>query len=393
MSEKMFIYLDHAASTPVAPEVLQAMLPYFSEVYGNPSGLHRQGQACRRAISQARQETATLLNCTPREIIFTSGGTESDNLAIRGIARRQMLAGKGNHLITSAIEHSAVSKTIDWLCEYASFTQTKIPVDNYGRVDPAAVVAAIRPETVLISIMAVNNEVGTLQPVAEIGRMARQHAIPFHTDAVQAVGAINLDTQQLSVDALALSAHKFYGPKGVGLLYLKQGTPFMPHSTGAGHEEGRRPGTENVPGIVGLARALALAIQNQRQKGAALARLRDRLIEGVLTTIPGAYLTGHPVERLPNNASFVFEDCDASAILMHLDMHRIGAASGSACSTGMPEPSGVLLAMGLDYNLALGALRLTLGQSTTPEAVDYVLEVLPQVIKNVRQAGKQAGQL
>lgn len=388
MSEKAFIYLDHAASTPVAPEVLQAMLPYFSEVYGNPSGLHRQGQASRRAISQARQEAAALLNCDPREIIFTSGGTESDNLAIRGVARKQMLAGQGNHLITSAIEHSAVSKTIDSLCEYAGFTQTKIPVDACGRVNPADVATAIRPETVLISIMAVNNEVGTLQPVAEIGRIARRHAIPFHTDAVQAVGAIDLDTRHLSVDLLALSAHKFYGPKGVGLLYLKQGTPFMPHSTGAGHEAGRRPGTENVPGIVGLAKALTLATQDQSLKSATLARLRDQLIEGALKSISGAYLTGHPVERLPNNASFVFEGCDASAILMHLDMHRIGAASGSACSTGMPEPSGVLLAMGLDYNLALGALRLTLGQSTTPEAVDYVLEVLPQVIERVRQNGK-----
>lgn len=388
MSEKPFVYLDHAASTPVAPEVLQAMLPYFSEVYGNPSGLHRQGQAGRRAIWQARQDVATVLNCTPREIIFTSGGTESDNLAIRGIARRQKLAGKGNHLITSAVEHSAVSKTINSLCEQDGFEQTQVPVDRYGQVNPADVASAIRPDTVLISIMAVNNEVGTIQPVAEIGRIARARAIPFHTDAVQAVGAIDLNTQQLPVDALALSAHKFYGPKGVGLLYLRQGTPFMPHSTGAGHEEGRRPGTENVPGIVGLATALALAAQNRQEKGAALARLRDRLIEGVLNAIPGAYLTGHPIERLSNHASFVFEDCDASAILMHLDMHRIGAASGSACSTGMPEPSGVLLAMGEDYHLALGALRLTLGQSTTAKDIDYVLEVLPQVIKTVRSNSK-----
>ncbi len=379
-----FIYLDHAASTPVAPEVLQAMIPYFSENYGNPSGLHRQGRATHRAISAARREVATIFNCRPKEIVFTSGGSESDNMAIRGVAWAQKLAGKGTHIITSPIEHSAVSKTINQLCDLFGFEQTIVPVDRYGSVNPADVEAAIRPDTILISIMAANNEVGTLQPIAEIGKIARAHDVPFHSDSVQAVGTISLDTQTLPVDMLALSAHKFYGPKGVGVLYLRQGTPFIPPSTGGGHEEGRRPGTENVPYIVGLATALKLATENRTAHITQMSRLRDRLIDGVLARIPGAHLTGHPTERLPHNASFVFENCDASTLLMHLDVHGIGAASGSACATGMPEPSKVLRAMGIEHNLALGALRLTLGKSTTEADIDTVLDVLPAVVESVR---------
>ena len=385
MSNKKFIYLDHAASTPVAPEVVEAMLPYFSEFYGNPSGMHKQARACSRAIGEARKTAATILNCKPNEIVFTSGGSESDNMAVRGVAWAQRLAGKGAHIITSPIEHSAVSKTIDQLCENHGFEQTRVPVDQYGMVAPADVEAAIRPDTILISIMAANNEVGTLQPIAEIGALAREHGIPFHSDTVQAVGAMPFDTQKLPLDLLAMSAHKFYGPKGVGLLYIRQGTPFMPHSTGGSHEQGRRPGTENVPYIVGLAAALKLAYDLMAESVARQTALRDRLIEGILTTIPDSQLTGHPTRRLPNNASFVFQDCDATALLMHLDMNGIGAASGSACATGMPEPSGVLLAMGLDYALALGALRLTLGRSTTAADIDAVLERLPGIVKTLRQ--------
>ena len=385
MSNQKFIYLDHAASTPVEPEVLAAMWPYFSETYGNPSGIHKQARASSRAISQARKDAADTLNCKPKEIVFTSGGSESDNMAIRGVAWAQKFAGRGKHIITSPIEHSAVSKTIDQLCQCHGFEQTRLPVDRYAMVNPADVEAAIRPETILISIMAANNEVGTLQPIAEIGEIASARGIPFHSDTVQAIGAIELNMQNLPVDLLAMSAHKFYGPKGVGLLYIRQGTPFMPHSTGGSHEEGRRPGTENVPYLVGLAAALKLAYQDLAASVARQTKLRDKLIAGVLETILEARLTGHPTKRLPNSASFVFKDCDATALLMHLDTNGIGGASGSACATGMPEPSGVLLAMGLDYQLALGALRLTLGRSTTDPDIDYVLEKLPGIVKTVRQ--------
>lgn len=380
-----FIYLDHAASTPVDPAVLDAMMPFFSEKYGNPSGLHAQGRATKQAIVAARRTIAGIFHCHPTEIIFTSGGSEADNMAIRGTAWAQKLAGNGKHLITSPIEHPAVSKTVDQLCTVHGFEQTIVPVDEFGRVNPADVRAAIRPDTVLISIMAANNEVGTLQPITEIGEIAREHGIPFHSDSVQAVGTLNLDVRNLPVDMLALSAHKFYGPKGVGVLYQRKGTPFVPHSTGGGHEEGRRPGTENVPFIVGLAKALELAVANRATDVARMAQLRDALIDGVLNKISGAHLTGHPTERLPHNASFVFEDCDASTLLIHLDMHNIGAASGSACATGNPEPSKVLTAMGTPRALALGALRLTLGKHTTSAQIERVLAVLPQVVEAVRK--------
>lgn len=383
MTEQKFVYLDHAASTPVAPEVLEAMLPYFSETYGNASALHKQGRASNKAITTARRKIATLLNCKRREIVFTSGGSESDNMAVRGVAWSQKLAGKGNHIITSPIEHSAVQNTINQLCDNFGFEQTQVPVDNYGQVNAADVEAAIKPETILISIMAANNEVGTLQPIIQIGEIAQKHHIPFHTDSVQAVGAFDLDLQTLPIDLLALSAHKFYGPKGVGVLFIRQGTPFLSPSTGGSHEENRRPGTENVPYIVGLAAALEHATKNRAETVAAQIKLRDKLIQGILNAIPVAQLTGHPTERLPHNASFVFENCDATSILMHLDMHHIGGASGSACATGMPEPSRVLLAMGYEHQLALGAIRLTLGKSTTSEDIDYVLSVLPNVIKTL----------
>lgn len=381
---KRFVYLDHAASTPVDPRVLEAMLPFFNETYGNASGMHRQARASARALDTARQEVAAVLGCSAREVIFTSGGSESDNMAIRGVAWAQREAGKGAHLITSPIEHSAVGKTINQLVEHFGFEQTRVPVDRYGQVDPAAVAKAIRPDTVLISIMGANNEIGALQPLAEIGAIARERGVPFHTDAVQMAHALPLQVEALNVDLLSLSGHKFYAPKGVGLLYLRRGTPFLPPSTGGGHEEGRRPGTENVPYIVGLATALKLAQAALPGEAERLARLRDRLIDGVLAAIPGAQLTGHPRQRLANNASFVFPGCDATALLMHLDLHGIAAASGSACSTGMPEPSQVLLATGLDYDLALGALRLTLGRATSEDEIAYVLQVLPQIVPKVQ---------
>jgi cysteine desulfurase len=328
---------------------------------------------------------ADILSCTPKEIIFTACGTESDNLAIRGVAWAQKLAGKGNHLITTPIEHHAVDHTIDQLCDKFGFEQTAAPVDEYGVVNPDDVAAAVRPDTILISVIYANNEVGTVQPLAEIGALARERDIPFHTDAVQAAGYESLDVEALNVDLLAISGHKIYAPKGVGLLYVRKNTPLLPPFTGGGHENNRRPGTENVPYIAGLAKAMELVQANRVTENKRVTILRNRLIDGVLQTIPDSQLTGHPTQRLPNNASFVFAGCEADAILMHLDMAGIQAASGSACTTGMPEPSHVLLAMGIPHDLALGALRLTPGRQTTEAEIETVLNVLPDIIEKVRQ--------
>lgn len=383
-SEQKSIYLDHAASTPTDPQVVEAMLPYFTDIYGNASGLHKQAQASARAIEEARTQVAGVLGCSPNEIVFTACGTESDNLAIRGVAWAKKLAGQGNHLITTPIEHHAVDHTINQLCEQFGFEQTVVPVDQYGQVNPADVEAAIRPDTILISVMYANNEVGTIQPIAQIGAMARSRGIAFHTDAVQAAAYQPLKVEALNVDLLAISGHKIYAPKGVGILYIRQNIRLLPAFTGGGHEHNRRPGTENVPYIVGLAKALELVEAGRSRENPRQARLRDRLISGVLEQIPDSRLTGHPTQRLPNNASFVFAGCEADAILMHLDMAGIQAASGSACTTGMPEPSHVLTAMGLPRELALGALRLSVGRQSTEADIETVLEVLPQVIQKIR---------
>lgn len=385
MNDTPAIYLDHAASTPVDPAVVEAILPYFSQIYGNASGMHRQARASAHAIDESRQKIAAILGCAPREVIFTACGTESDNMALRGVAWAQKLAGKGRHIITTPTEHHAVGHTIDQLCAKFGFEQTIIPVDQDGLVNPDDVAAAIRSDTVLISIIYANNEVGTVQPMAEIGAIARARGIPFHTDAVQAAGYELLDVNALNVDLLAISGHKIYAPKGVGLLYIRSNTPFLSPFTGGSHEYNRRPGTENVPYIVGLAKAMELVQINRDQERQRLSALRDRLIQGVLQTIFGSQLTGHPTQRLPNHASFVFADSEADAILMHLDMAGIQAASGSACNTGMPTPSHVLTAMSLPHLLALGALRLTLGKQTTAAEIERVLEILPEIIEKVRQ--------
>jgi cysteine desulfurase len=386
MNEKRVVYLDHSASTPVDAKVVEAMLPYFTESYGNASGLHRQARASARALDQARRDVAEVLCCKPKEIVFTSCGTESDNLAIRGVAWTGKLAGKGKHLITSPIEHHAVSQTINQLCDRFGFEQTVVPVDRYGLVDPGDVARAIRPDTLLISIMYANNEVGTIEPLAEIGAIARERGIPFHTDAVQAGGYLDLDVGRLNVDLLSLSGHKFYAPKGVGMLYVRQGTRLQPEQTGGGHEGNRRAGTENIPYIVGLATALRLAQQERASEAARLSALRDRLVTAIYAGIPDAQLTGHPERRLPGHASFVIPGVEADGLLMHLDMAGVCAASGSACTTGMPEPSHVLMAMGVEHALALGALRLTLGRSTTQADVDYVVEILPGIVEKLRTA-------
>ncbi|MGQ9784953.1 MAG: cysteine desulfurase family protein [Anaerolineae bacterium] len=377
------IYLDHSASTPVDARVLEAMMPFFSEHYGNPSGIHSQARASAHALDQARMEVAEVLGCKPKEIVFTSCGTESDNLAIRGVAFAAAQAGKGRHIVTSACEHHAVTHTIAQLCEYFGFQQTVVPVDRWGIVDPADVKRAIRPDTVLISIIYANNEVGTIQPLAEIGEIARDHGIPLHTDAVQAGGYLDLNVERLQVDLLSLSGHKFYAPKGVGVLFVREGAALLPQQTGGGHESGRRAGTENVPYIIGLAKALKLAQDMRAIENERLTQLRDRLIQGIQAAIPNAQLTGHPAQRLPHHASFVIPEVEANALLMHLDLAGICAASGSACNTGASEPSDVLLAMGLPPRLALGALRLTLGRSTTAEDIETVLAVLPAVVDRV----------
>jgi cysteine desulfurase len=385
MSQKREIYLDHAASTPCDPQVVEAMLPYFNQVYGNASGLHKQARASAHAIDDARRQVADILGCSPKEIVFTACGSESDNIAIRGVAWAQRQAGQGNHLITTPIEHHAVDHTFNQLCEKFGFEQTVVPVDQYGIVNPADIAAAVRPETVLISVMYANNEVGSVQPIAEIGALARQHGIPFHTDAVQAAAYEPLNVDPLNVDLLAISGHKIYAPKGIGILYVRKNTALLSPFTGGSHEDNRRPGTENVPYIVGITKAMELIqaygqAEKERQRA-----LRDRLIAGVLQTISGSRLTGHPSRRLANHASFVFEGGEADGILMHLDMAGIEAASGSACTTGMPEPSHVLTAMGIPHDLALSALRLTVGRQTSETDIDAVLEILPGVIEKVRQ--------
>lgn len=382
MGERGVLYLDHAATTSVHPQVMEAMLPYFSERYGNASSLHSLGREAHQAVEQARVDVGEILCCSPEEIVFTSCGTESDNLAIRGVAwlnRRQ-----GDHIITSSIEHHAVSHTLEQMERHFGFEVTYLPVDEYGQVDPADVERAIADTTILISIMYANNEVGTVEPISDIGRIARSHGIPFHTDAVQAAGALSLDVNELNVDLLTLSGHKFYAPKGVGVLYVREGVELLPSQTGGGHENNRRSGTENVAGIVGLATGLKLVEGWRDEESRRLAGLRDRLIGGVLSEVDHCTLMGHPENRLPNNVNIAFEYVEGEGILLGLDMEGIAASSGSACSTGSSEPSHVLLAMGVEPGVARGTIRLTLGHENTEEDVDRVLEVLPGIVERLR---------
>jgi cysteine desulfurase len=384
MQNQKTIYLDHAATTAVDPRVVEAMLPYFSPRYGNASSIYRLGQEAAEAIDEARRTVADILGCQPREVIFTSCGTESDNLALRGVGWARRNLGKGNHIITSPIEHHAVSHTCEQLEKHFGFEVTYLPVDKYGLVDPDDVGRAIKDDTILISIMYANNEVGTIEPIAEIGKIARQMGVPFHTDAVQAGGSLNLDVGELNVDLLSLSAHKFYGPKGVGVLYARKGVPLLPTQTGGGHERNRRAGTENVPYIVGLATALKIAYEELEANNQRIAALRDRLIEGVLESIVEVELTGHPTNRLPNSASFVFKYVEGESMLLNLDLAGVCASSGSACTSASLEASHVLLALGIPPEVAHGSLRLTLGRENTEEDVDYVLETLPGIVQKLR---------
>lgn len=374
------IYMDNAATTAVSPAVLEKMLPYFTEFYGNASSIHSTGRDARRALEEARRKVAEVLNCKPNEVYFTSGGSESDNWAIKGTAFAQRK--KGNHIITSAIEHHAVLHTCQWL-EKQGFTVTYVPVDEFGQVNPADVEKAITDQTILISIMAANNEIGTLQPIKEIAAIAHAHKVLFHTDAVQAVGAIPVDVQDIGCDMLSLSAHKFHGPKGVGVLYVKQGTRIDNFMHGGAQERGKRATTENIPGIVGLAEAITLATQNLEEKSARIAGLRDQLIEG-LTAIPYVRLNGHRTNRLPNNCNISIRFVEGEALLLRLDLAGIAASSGSACTSGSLDPSHVLLAIGLPHEIAHGSLRFSLSDTTTQEEVDYVLKTLPGIVEVLR---------
>ncbi|NLA12183.1 MAG: cysteine desulfurase NifS [Firmicutes bacterium] len=378
--QKRQVYLDHGATSPLRKEALEAMLPFLQERYGNPSSLHSPGRKVRTAIERAREETALALGAEPEEIIFTSGGTEANNIAIRGAA--QARRGKG-HLLTSSVEHHAV---LDVCRELAGegFEVTLLPVDRYGLVSPETVARALKPETFLISVMTANNEVGTVEPVAEIGALARERGILFHTDAVQAVGQLPVDVREMKVDLLSLSAHKFNGPKGVGALYVRRDTPLTPLYSGGGQERQLRPGTENVPGIIGLARALTLAVEELPEKSRRLKALRDRLIEGLLA-MGDAVLNGHPSSRLPGNVNVSFNYIEGEALLLGLDLEGVAASSGSACTSGSLEPSHVLMAMGLGLQLARGSLRLTLGRGNSDGCVDYVLAVLAPLVDRLRK--------
>lgn len=382
------VYLDHAGTTPLDSKVLEAMVPYFTQHFGNPSSLHSVGQEARYALDEARERVAGVLNCRPREIVFTAGGTESDNAAIHGVATA--LHETGNHIVTSSVEHHAVLHACQYL-ESQGFEVTYLSVDADGMVQPEAVYNAINERTTLVSIMYGNNEIGTINPISEIAKSVKKRAeelsrtIVFHTDAVQAAGYLSLDVAELGVDLLSLSGHKFHGPKGTGVLYMKRGSPYLPLIHGGGQERDRRSGTENIPGIIGLSLALEAADTVREETSQRCAALRDRIIDSVLQQIPGSRLNGHATQRLPNNANFSFTGVEGEPILLGLDMARIAASSGSACSSGSLEPSHVLLALGQSAEIARGSLRLTLGRDNTEDEVEYLLGVLVGLVQRLRQ--------
>ena len=375
------IYMDNAATTAVSPEVLQAMLPYFTDIYGNPSSIHSTGRDARRAVDAARKQVAAAIGAQPTEIYFTAGGSESDNWAIKGTAFAKR--AKGNHIITSQIEHHAVLHTCAWL-EKQGFEVTYLPVDEFGRVRVEDGEKAITDKTILISIMAANNEIGTLQPITEIGKLAKSRGILFHTDAVQAMGAIPIDVNAMNIDMLSMSGHKFHGPKGIGVLYVRKGVHPDIFMHGGAQERGQRAGTENLAGIVGIGKAIELATQNLEANAARMSRLRDKLIDGILAEIPDVRLNGHRTERLPNNVNVSIRYIEGEAMLLRLDLAGIAGSSGSACTSGSLDPSHVLLAIGLPHEIAHGSLRLSLGTDTTEEQVDEVLRVLPGIVKDLR---------
>ncbi len=373
------IYLDHAATTPTDQRVVDAMAPYYNEKYGNPSSLYSGAQEAKTAMEEARASVAALINARPEEIVFTSGGTEADNLALKGVA----FSKKKGHIITSAIEHHAILHPCAWL-EKQGFAVTYLPVDKDGIVDAGSVEGAIQKDTILISIMHANNEIGTIQPVPEIGEIAAKHGIYFHTDAVQTVGKIPVDVEAMKIGMLSISAHKLYGPKGVGALYVRKGVKLEPLLHGGGHERKKRSGTENVPGIVGLGKACEIGKDEMDAEAARLTKLRDCLIKETLK-IENSWLNGHPTKRLPGNANFGFKFIEGESIILELDFSGISANTGSACSTKSLKPSHVLTAIGLATEYTHGSLRITLGRQNTEEEIDHVIETLPKVIGRLRK--------
>jgi len=381
-SNRKRVYFDHSATTNVLPEVHEGMIPYFLQKFGNASTLHSYGREAKAALEDARKKIAGVINCEPQEIVFTSGGTEANNLAIKGVA---MYKGKmKGHLITSRVEHHAVLEPLDWLKRFG-FEVTVLPVSSEGLVDPGEIEKAIRNDTVLITIMMANNEIGTIQPYKEVGKIALSHGIPYHTDAVQAIGKMPVDVKADNIDLLSLSAHKFHGPKGVGALYVKRGTKIEPIIHGGGQERGLRSSTENVPGVVGLGIAADIAKREMDKTCAKMKSLRDKMLREVPQLVGRSYVNGSVTKRLVNNAHFRFDFIEGEGLILQLDFKGIAASTGSACSTGSLEPSHVLLALGLTHEQAHGSLRVTLGRENTEEEVDYFLTVLPEVVSKLRQ--------
>lgn len=378
------VYLDYAATTPVDPRVLEKMLPYFNGTFGNPSSVHWYGQQAEAALESARESVAAALGARSDEIVFTSCGTESDNLAIRGMAFTRRDQTGAQRILTTPIEHHAVLHTVEQLAELHGFTAELLPVDSYGRVDPEDLRHALREDVALVSIMYANNEIGTINPMAEIGQLCSKHGVPLHSDAVQAAAHLPMDVKRDKIDLLAIGAHKFYGPKGVGALAIRKDIQLHPSQTGGGQEDGRRAGTQNIPYIVGLAEALKFTVADMTKRNARYIQNRDRLIAGVLENVPGSRLTGHPSERLPNHASFAFENLDGNHLLTLLDAAGFACSSGSACKVGDPKPSGVLKAIGLAPAWTLGSLRVTLGAATTTDDIDGFVAILPDLARKVR---------
>jgi cysteine desulfurase len=378
----MKVYLDNAATTMVRQEVVDAMIPAFTTYYGNPSSLHEYAREAEQLLDQARKDVAAVIGAKPDEIVFTGGGSESDNMALRGAVSANKK--KGKHVITSAVEHHAVLYTLQAMEREGLIELTILPVDEYAIISADSVAAALRDDTVLVSIMYANNEVGTINPIAEIGKVCRDKGVLFHTDAVQAAGHVPVDVVSMHIDLMAISAHKFHGPKGVGVLYIRKGVRIPSLIIGGGQEKKRRAGTENVPGIVGLATALKLANEHMVENAVRVGALRDQLLKGIAARIPDVKLNGHPTMRLPNNVNYSIRYIEGESILLMLDINGIAASSGSACTSGSLDPSHVLLAMGLPHEIAHGSLRLTLSEFTTEEEIDYVLDILPQIIQRLR---------
>ncbi|HEX2925771.1 MAG TPA: cysteine desulfurase NifS [Ruminiclostridium sp.] len=379
--EDRTVYLDHAATTYVKPEVFEAMKPFFTEHFGNASSIYSLGRDSKKAVEEAREKVAKAIGAEPREIYFTGSGSEADNWAVKGIAAANKK--KGNHIITSAIEHPALMNSCKYL-EGEGFEVTYLPVDSDGQISPEQVRNAIKDNTILISIMFANNEIGTLQPIKEIGAIAKEKGVIFHTDAVQAVGNVKIDVQELNIDLLSLSGHKFYGPKGIGALYIRKGVKISSFIHGGQQERGKRASTENVPAIIGLGKAIELATQNLDEYNKKLIELREKTIEGLLAKVPYIKLNGHRNNRLPGNVNISFQFIEGESLLLMLDMKGIYGSSGSACSSGSLDPSHVLLAIGLPHEIAHGSLRLTFGDENTQEDVDYILEVIPQMVSRLR---------